>query len=173
MKIVFVSVMIVLAIFADNSSATSSPPQNMDLSSAQKVLENFLKYLNLKQFELAVPLFMPSDACNEYVNIITQRWDEMIAYAPHNERENKAKVLKYYCEAVGTCLKAEVVNYDNPVEGKYIFGVKFYKDDGSIFALGPCCAVVVPDEPPTTEFNFCVEKVKGTFKVRTAPVYVP
>ena len=61
MKILFVSVMIVLAIFADNSSAASSAPQHTDLSSAQKVLENFLKYLNLKQFELAVPLFMPSE----------------------------------------------------------------------------------------------------------------
>ena len=97
----------------------------------------------------------------------------MKSFSPREEQENKVKVLQNFCEHIGTCLKASVLNYDKIGDGKYIFGARFYKSDGSVFALGPCCTNEVSDESPTTEFNFCVEKINGAFKVINGPVYVP
>jgi len=153
-------------------SNASDIQKDRELMSAQKVLIDLFNYLSAKQYDMAAPLLVPSELCRKYKYGATFDWKFMAGFSPREERNDKAKVLKNYCNNVGTCLKTSVLHYDEIGIGKYVFEVRFYNSDGTVFALGACCGEV-SDGPPATEFNFCVEKINGEFKVRSAPVYVP
>lgn len=137
---------------------------------AKKTLVDFFFYLQAKQFDKAILLFEPSEATDCDSN--PDSWEGLESFSLPEERGVKAKVLENYCRSVRTCLKASVIGIKELRIGKYELRVSLLKDDGTLFSLGACCGVEDAD-PPKTSFAFCVEKVNGIYKVRTAPVFAP
>lgn len=58
-------------------------------------------------------------------------------------------------------------------ETQFRFSIEMQAQDGSLFALGPCCGADPQKEPPVTQFDFIVANVKGKMLVLSLPVYTP
>lgn len=132
-----------------------------DEETVKETLISFFDNLKNGEFEKALAIFELDD------------WQVIDTFSPPEERDNKAKVLENYCKAVGTCLKANVLEIKKEKSGEYNLVVQFEREDGSIFVLGPCCGETEETMPPQDKFDFKVKKIDGVFKVLTPPVYVP
>jgi hypothetical protein len=131
---------------------------------AQNTLIAFFNYLNDDKFDKAVELFEPTGI---------DSWEWLANFSPEEERDNKPLVLKNYCLATQTCLKANVLNIKKQTENDYILSVQFIKKDNNTFVLGPCCGATEEEMPSMDKFDYNVKKVNNLFKVATPPVYVP
>ena len=132
---------------------------------AEEVLVSFFTYLNNQDFEKALTLFELDDPTNS--------WEGLESFSLPEDRKNKAKVLKNYCEATGTCLKAKVIEIKKENNNSYKLVVQFQNNDGNTFVLGPCCGATEEEMPSQNKFDFTVKKINNVFKVTTAPVYRP
>lgn len=129
---------------------------------AKRTLINFFNYLEKDDFGNAVKLFH-----QDY-------WEQLNSFSVPSEQGNKAKVLENYCNAVGTCMKAEVLSVTAKKSGvQYSFVVQFIQGDGSIYVFGPCCGVTEEEMPSRKQFTFEVKKIDGIYKVITPPLYRP
>jgi len=134
------------------------------LREAGKTLISFFNYLHDEQYDKAVPLFEPGG---------NGSWEGLASFSLAEDRNDKGKVLANYCRAVGTCVRAKIVNVKKVDVNKYRFRMQFLKDDGNIFELGACCGESEEDMTPQREFVYFVDRIEGLYKVRTPPVYVP
>ncbi|MDD5749442.1 MAG: hypothetical protein PHO91_01485 [Patescibacteria group bacterium] len=132
---------------------------------AEQTLISFFTYLNDQDFDKALTLFELDGS--------TSSWENLEIFSLPEDRNDKAKILKRYCEATGTCLRAKVIDIKKENNGTYNLLVQFQKADGSTFVLGPCCGATEEEMPSQNKFNFEVKKIDNTFKVTTAPIYVP
>ncbi|RJR31636.1 hypothetical protein C4569_01600 [Candidatus Parcubacteria bacterium] len=135
-----------------------------EITQAQEALITFFKYLSRQDFESALTLFEPDEE---------NSWEWIANFTIEEDRNNKAEVLKNYCEAVGTCLEVKIIEAKKEVDDVYNLVVQFQKPDGGVFVLGPCCGATEEEMPPQNKFNFTVKKINSVFKVTTAPVYRP
>lgn len=118
----------------------------------EQTLINFFDSLVNNDYENAVKLFYPMDANEDYNwNIITQYRD------PNKQNTTKAEELSYYCEAVGTCLKVEVLSSAGIDKDLYAFKVQFKDQNDNIFLYGPFGGMTMEQSPPSIRI-----KLSGT-----------
>jgi len=89
------------------------------------------------------------------------------------DEKNNENIIKNYCQATMTCLPIHIIETKQISENEYHYKVQFYKEDGSIFILGPCCGATEEEMPSQDTFEYTVKKADNTFKVMTPPIYVP
>lgn len=130
---------------------------------AKNTLISFFDYLSKNEFEKALTL----------LNLDEGEWEGLSIFSLPEERSNKAKVLETYCQAVGTCLRAEVLDVKKEMSDEYSLVVQFLNKDGSIYVFGPCCGATEETMPSKKEFDYKVKKIDDIFKVETAPLYRP
>lgn len=136
-----------------------------DSIQAQETLISFFAYLSNQDFENALTLF----ELNEADNI----WERLKDFSLPEDRNDKEKILQNYCQAIGTCLPANVIQIQKEDNDTYNLLVQFQNPDTSIFVLGPCCGATEEEMPSQDKFEFKVKKINGTFKVATPPIYRP
>ncbi|MFZ3136593.1 MAG: ankyrin repeat domain-containing protein [Thermodesulfovibrionales bacterium] len=152
-------------------TAESHVPVEVDeeLQAAKETLINFFDYLHDGQYDKAVLLFEPWE---EGTGMHHSSWEGLSSFSLREDRGDKSKVLARYCEAVGTCLRVRILDVKKVDISKYRLKVQFLKDDGEIFALGPCCGEPA-ETTPQKEFIYFVDRINGVYKVRTQPLYTP
>ena len=134
----------------------------------EQTLNIFFDSLVNQNYENAVKIFYPIDANGDYDwNLITQYRD------PNKQNTTKVEELAYYCEAVGTCLKVEVLSSAGIDKYLYAFKVQFRDKDDNIFLYGPFGGMTAEQSPPETKFQYYVKKIDGVYKVITPPLYRP
>lgn len=134
----------------------------------EQTLINFFDSLVNKDYESAVKIFYPVDANGDYNwNMVTQYRD------PNKQNATKSEELAYYCEAVGTCLKIEVLSSAGINKDIYAFKAQFRDQDNNIFLYGPFGGMTAEQSPPETKFQYYVKKIDGVYKVITPPLYRP
>lgn len=144
---------------------TQKQTDTLEIQLAGKTLNQFFSYLHDKKFDKALELFEPSDE--------ERGWESMESFSPTEERNDKVKMLKNYCEVVGTCFKSKVLEVKKINDAEYELTAQFIEDNGSVFVLGPCCGATEEEMPAQKEFKYKVKKINGDFKVTNAPVYRP
>lgn len=145
---------------------TAPIPKSIEITqptSAKETLISFFDYLSKNEFEKAVQLFSTDEA----------DWYTPYIYSADEDKNDKAKVLKTFCEATQTCLKLEVLSTTKKSEDDYTFTVQFKEKDGSIMKYGPFGGVENDPTPPQTKFEYSVKKVGDSYKVITSPLYRP
>lgn len=150
---------------SDNSSV--SDRENNSSTLAEKTLTNFFDLLVNNNYTEAVKIFAPPTNTGGY------DWEGLDAFTELSNRNNKAKVLEDYCNAVGTCLKVKIIETKENSKDHYTFTVNFIESDGSVYVFGPCCGMTEEEMPSTDEFKYDVKKIDGSFKVTTVPLYRP
>lgn len=146
------------ALVVDEAIESLQPEEEL----VKRTLINFFNYLEKGDFDNAVKLFHQDD------------WEQLNSFSVPSEQGNKAKVLENYCNAVGTCMKAEVLSVTaKKSKVQYFLVVQFIQDDGSIYVFGPCCGATEEEMPPQKQFIFEVKKIDGDYKVVTPPLYRP
>jgi hypothetical protein len=130
---------------------------------AKNALITFFDYLNENEFEKASGLFSSDET----------DWESIKVYSPEDEASNKAKILENYCEAVGTCLKAKILEAKQTANYEYNLVVQFLNKDGSIYIFGPCCGATEEEMPSKDKFDYTVKKIDNAFEVKTPPLYRP
>lgn len=159
-------------------SGCSNPSSNKNIvnnnqdesTKAEDALVSFFTYLSNQDFEKAL-LLLELDELE--LDGSTNSWKSLENFSLPEDRSDKAKVLKRYCEAIGTCLKAKVIETKKETDDAYNLVVQFQNTDGSTFVLGPCCGATEEEMPPQDRFDFKVRKINNVFKVATPPIYVP
>ena len=153
--------------FSSNENGADKTGSEQDeLMRAEETLVSFFAYLSNQDFEKALSLFeLSDDPANS--------WEGLEIFSLPEDRNDKTKVLKNYCQATGTCLKARVIETKKEYNDTYNLVVQFQNADDSVFVLGPCCGATEEEMPPQDKFNFKVKKINNVFKVATAPIYVP
>lgn len=149
----------------DTEYRNISASQQDESAKATETLVSFFTYLNNQDFEKALTLFELDDVANS--------WEGLETFSLPEDREDKAKVLKNYCKATNTCLRAKVIEIEKEADGKYNLVVQFQNADGSTFVRGPCCGATEEEMPSQDIFEFEVKKINNVFKVMTAPIYIP
>lgn len=137
--------------------------ETTNTASAKDTLITFFDYLNKDEFEKAGTLFSTDEA----------DWETPYIYSSDEDKKDKAKVFKRFCEATQTCLKVEVLSTTKNSEDNYTFTVQFKEKDGSIMKYGPFGGVDNDPTPPETKFKYNVKKVGDLYKVITSPLYRP
>jgi hypothetical protein len=154
---------------ANQPSLTPSPVITKDLGpvTAENILVSFFNYVNNNDYENAVTL----------LSLSSSDWESMGGYAsgnsPENFLSNKESILKQYCEAIQTCLKAKPIKVVMLSDTEYRITTQFINQDGSIFVLGPCCGATEETMPSRQEFEYTVMKIDGEYKVANPPQYRP
>jgi hypothetical protein len=164
-KILFTIFLCSIVVLTGCSNTSNKINEQDDLSIAENALISFFDHLDSQNFEKALELFE--------LNHSADSWEGLEIFSLPEERDNRAQVLKNYCAATGTCLKAMVIDTIKENEETYNLLVQFKRADGSIFILGPCCGATEEEMPSQKEFNFKVKKINNEFKVITTPIYVP
>ena len=130
---------------------------------AQETLLTFFAYLKQAEFEKAL----------EYFDLDDSAWQDLANFSPDEVRGNRVKILENYCLAMGTCLRAEVLDIKNETVNEFQLLVQFINNDGNVYVYGPCCGATEAEMPSTKQFDFTVKKFGDTFKVTTPPLYRP
>lgn len=161
---------------SQDAKATDEP------ADAEKILVDFFTYLNHKDYNKAVDLLTipekasqecPLDA-DEFDGCGNYSWEGLESFSRQEERNNKAKVLENCAHTTKEAtLKPNIIGIQKYSEGKYIFTVQFFKNDGSILVEGPCCGATEEQMPSLDKFEYKVKKIDGIFKVITPPVSRP
>jgi hypothetical protein len=111
--------------------------------SAKNTLIAFFDYLSKNEFEAAANLFS-----------LDPQFTPLEEFATGN---NQAEVLKNYCQAVGTCLKTNVLSVKKATNDEYHLVVEFVNKDDSIYVFGPCCGATEEEMPSKNKFDFTVK----------------
>jgi len=136
---------------------TPIPPSG----TAADVLTAFFAALHEGRFEDAAALYGGSYDVPREMN-------------PDLKPDRHAALLERYCTRNGgVCLPVEkIVTSSSAGDGSEAFTVRFAKDDGTVFELGPCCGE--PDTGSrTSEFAYAVRRIEGALRVVELPPYVP
>lgn len=129
--------------------------------SADDALVAFFAALHEGRFEDAAALYGGS-------------YDVPLGMNPDLGPTRHAALIERYCTRNGgVCLPVqEIVSSEAAPDGSERFEVRFAKDDGTVFELGPCCGE--PDTGSrTAEFVFTVRRKDGAFRVMELPMYMP
>lgn len=141
------------------ASASAAPE---DLAGAQETLITYFNLLKEGEYEQAAGL---------YGGDYTQLTDNN----PEIDPSDHAALLEAGCTRNGLqCLAVKNIANVAPLSPTdYRFTIEFQNQDGSLFALGPCCGADPEAFPPFTQFDFRVRKTDDRFVVLDLPVYVP
>ncbi len=129
---------------------------------AQNTLTSFFDNLNKQNFVKAL----------EYFTTDKEIWESLNIYNPERETDHD-DIIENYCQATLTCLPVNNIESTKISGDEYQYKVQFYKNDGSVFVLWPCCGATEEEMPPKDTFEYTVKKINDTFKVITPPLYVP
>jgi len=150
-----------LAACAGPPPAAAPAPAPSPAGSAADALTAFFAALHDGRFEDAIELYGGS-------------YDVPRGMNPDLGPERRADLFERYCTRNGgVCLPVEsIVASGTEGDGAERFTVRFAKDDGAVFELGPCCGE--PDTGArTVEFVYTVRRIEGAFRVMELPPYVP
>lgn len=154
---------IIISIIIIAIAAGCTRQQKIDEASiAQNTLISFFDNLSEGKFDDALWYFTTDKATREGLNI----------YNPKGETDHD-DMIENYCQATLTCLPANSIESIKISNDEYQYKVQFYKEDGSIFVLWPCCGATEEEMPPQDTFEYTVKKIDGIFKVMTPSLYVP
>ena len=140
--------------------AAPVPAPSPAVSAADTVIA-FFAALHDGRFEDAIELFGGSYEVPQGMN-------------PDLGPDRRAALFERYCTRNGgVCLPVErIVASKAEADGAERFTVRFARDDGTVFELGPCCGE--PDTGARTlEFVYTVRRVDGAPRVMELPPYVP
>jgi len=177
--------MMLLAISACGKEPASTPPDQLGSSdqseiypnptagaintaaandgSAHDILVQFFDHLHAGRYEEAVNLYG-----GDYQLLVDQN--------PETDPSDHATLMKNACMYNGfQCLKVKLAGIERkPSPDKFVFGVQFQNEDGSLFVLGPCCGASETEQPPVSFFEIRVLKnTEGEFRVLDMPPYMP
>ena len=141
------------------------PNEDKELQKARETLIDFFDCLHDGKYDKAVLLFEPRE---EGPGMQGSSWKGLAIFNLPEDRNDRAKVLKRYCEVVQTCLKVKILNAKRVADDEYKLKVEFLNDDGSTFVYS-CCG----STSSQTEFDYFVQKINGVYKVRTPPLFRP
>jgi hypothetical protein len=129
---------------------------------AQSVLLNFLHFLNMGEYDQAVPLYGGD-------------YDQLLVFNPQIDPSDHLALWTWVCEnQLLQCLEVRSATSMNQEGDTYVFQVEFNNPDGSLFVLGPCCGANETEMPPVSQFEYTVTKnAEGKFVVMNTPPYVP
>ncbi|HAL50117.1 MAG: hypothetical protein UU40_C0015G0022 [Candidatus Uhrbacteria bacterium GW2011_GWD2_41_121] len=134
----------------------------------QETLVSYFDFLVIEDYESAVEIFYPLDGNGDY------DWSMVTQYRHTKTKSStKAEELANYCEAVGTCLKVEVLSSEQTGDDLYKFTVQFINSDDSILLYGPFGGMTEEEMQPETKFQYYVKKIDNVYKVITPPLYRP
>lgn len=163
----YLSVISILLLFlvscVPQQSKLAAADNLTDYERAQYVLLDFLRNLHNGKYDEAARLYNGS-------------YRTMIDHNPDIDPNDHTDLLRNACTLNGMqCLRGKIIGLEEKVSDvKYIFMVEFLKDDGILFALGPCCGGGQTSVPPQSVFLFTVIKVyQNRFTVMDMPPYVP
>lgn len=165
-SILFIGIFLILSgcissnISNDNTTGYESAKEDFEI--AQDTLITFFENLSKNEFDKAVNLFSSYDS----------DWENLKVYNEPDETD-RVIIIKNYCNATTTCMKAEVLNIRKVKDDEYSMVVRFFKKNGDIYVLGPCCGATEEEMPSQEKFDFTVKKIEGEFRVTTPPIYVP
>lgn len=151
---------------SDCVSSSTTPKDRLDSSdveSAQQALVAFFSNLHDGEYDRASALYG-----GEY--------DGMRDHNPDIDPDDHAALFQNACTVNGAqCLEIQNVTLlAQPSPAEYQFTVVFSKDDGSIFARGPCCGDDDHSSIEQTEFIYTVRlECTGKYFVMETPVYLP
>lgn len=129
---------------------------------AEKALINFFDNLARQDYQNALNYYEPEEG-------LPDSWENYKVYVA-DKSDDKAKLLRQYCETMQTCERVEPLRLEGSLAHEYEFEVQFKKGSGEVMELGPCCGET---NPPETKFIYRVKKFGDTYKVTTAPLYHP
>lgn len=159
-----ISVLLLFLMSCVSQQSRSVAAENLsDEERAQHALMDFLENLHNGKY-------------NEAARFYGGSYETMIDQNPGIDPNDPATLLKNACTLNGMqCLRGKIIGLEEKVSDvKYIFMVEFLKDDGTLFALGPCCGGGQTSVPPQSVFLFTVIKVyQNRFTVMDMPPYVP
>ena len=116
-----ISILFIIGIFlvmsgcADIESSEVNDLKN-DTETAQNTLIAFFDSLEKNDFKNAVSLFSPYDF----------DWENLKVYNEPDETD-RVKMIRNYCYATTTCMKAEVLNIRKITDDEYSMVVRFFK----------------------------------------------
>lgn len=112
----------------------------------------------------------------EAVSLFDGGYQLLVDQNPEIDPVDHAALMKNACIYNGyQCLKIKLAGIERkPSPDEYVFGVQFQNEDGSVFALGPCCGASETEQPPVSFFEIRVLKnAEGEFRVLDMPPYMP
>lgn len=158
-----VSVLLLFLISCVSQQNRSVAADNLsDEEHAQHALMGFLEDLHNGKYAEAAQFYGGS-------------YETMIDHNPDINPNDHATLLRNACTLNGMqCFRGKIIGLEEKEsDAKYVFMVEFRKDDGTLFALGPCCGSDQTSTPPQSVFLFTVIKVyQNEFIVMDMPPYV-
>jgi hypothetical protein len=139
-------------------------PQDLDaLAIAQQTLAYYLAALAQADYAGAAALYGGS-------------YETMIAQNPGIDAADQAALFEAACTVNGAVCNLSLRSVVHAVAlapGIFRFTVELQNPDGALFEFGPCCGETPENTPPTTQFACRVELIDESYRVMTAPVYLP
>ncbi|MGA9532658.1 MAG: hypothetical protein WBR18_08090 [Anaerolineales bacterium] len=130
---------------------------------ARQTLFDFFESLNAGDFARAVDLYSGS-------------YEIMIDHNPAIDPDDHAALLRAACTINGAvCLKvdsAQLADSTEPMDGQFMFQVRFRNDDGSAFRQKPCCGADAGEGQEVFQFRV-VQVAEHLFQVADSPIYMP
>lgn len=164
LRLSMISVLLLFIVSCVPQQSHSVAAENLsDEERALHTLMDFLRNLHNGKYDEAARLYNGS-------------YRTMIDHNPNMDPNDHTALLRNACTLNGMqCLRGKIIGLEEKVSDvKYIFMVEFLKDDGTLFALGPCCGGGQTSVPPQSVFLFTVIKVyQNRFTVMDMPPYVP
>jgi len=132
------------------------------MGEAQDVLVNFLRFLHVKNYAEAAPLYG-----GEY--------EQLQVFNPKIDANDHVALWAWACDnQLLQCLEARSVTFQQLVGDTYVFQVEFSNPDGNLFVLGPCCGANETEMPPVSQFEYTVSRnADHRYVVMNTPPYVP
>jgi len=132
------------------------------MGEAQDVLVNFLRFLHVKNYAEAAPLYG-----GEY--------EQLQVFNPEIDPNDHVALWAWACDnQLLQCLEARSVTFQQLVGDTYVFQVEFSNPDGNLFVLGPCCGANETEMPPVSQFEYTVSRnADHRYVVMNTPPYVP
>jgi hypothetical protein len=164
LRISLISILLLFLMSCVPQQSKSAATEELnDEELAQYALMEFMENLHSRKYDEAARIYGGS-------------YQTMINHNPDVDPNNHATLLRNACTLSGMqCLRAKIIGLEEKVLGeKYVFLVEFLEDDGTLFALGPCCGGDETSFPPQSVFLFTVTKTdQNKFTVMDLPPYVP
>jgi len=142
----------------------SGSEETDDLDQARQTLIDFFALLSSGDYQAVAELHAENPGLYEWLQ----------QNNPDVDPTDRAALLEAGCTFQLVCMEIkQVLSSEQVSDTLFNFSVEFANEDGSTFVLGPCCGQDETSMPPTSAFDYQVEKAAGQFLVIGWPVYVP
>jgi len=159
-----ISLVVLVILLVACSPAAATPTEVGDIDHARQTLIDYFSALHNGDYEAAVA----RQAYDEDYYVWLRQNNQDV------DPEDRAALMEAACTYQLVCREVlQVVSGEQTSDTEFEFWVEFANEDGTLFALGPCCGENETTMPPVSQFQFFVEKVGSEFLVHGGPVYMP